>query len=319
MPSEIADPDDGLPWLSWAMTGILTLAGVLITGLVISARNPRSATAQTQSPAATRPQDANNPLPSISVASIDPPAAASSQQATSQPSPTQETHKESARPVAAVQQPSAPQPKPSAIVPVPVDRAPPEPIAVKPPVHAAPATVDPAKHAAFVRAAAEVRSQMARRDLAASKQKLQAATAEAQNPADQTELERLEILQDHLEKFWAGISSAVAVMQPVEEIVLSESNRVAVIEASRSELAVQWEGRQQRFRIKGLPKELLWAITKKSFEPTSGSKLIVGAFLAMDAAGDRTQAARLWQDAIRGGEEEGKVLMPELEVPRGGR
>ena len=38
MASEISDDDDGYPWLSWALTGVLTLAGVLIVGLVISVR-----------------------------------------------------------------------------------------------------------------------------------------------------------------------------------------------------------------------------------------------------------------------------------------
>ena len=186
-------------------------------------------------------------------------------------------------------------------------------------VNPAPEAQDAVKRAAFVRAVAGVRAAMGRRNLATSKQNLQTAAANAQGPADQTELERLQALQDHLEQFWDGIRKAVAAMQPLDEIVLSESNRVAVIEASREELAVQREGRPQRSRIEALPMDLLSAIAKQSFKPTAGSKLIVGSFLVMDSLGDRAEGGRLWQEAIRGGESQGKLLLPELKIPRAAR
>jgi hypothetical protein len=188
----------------------------------------------------------------------------------------------------------------------------PKPVAAK----EVPVKQDPAKHAAFVRAVAAVRASMARRNLAASKRNLETAAANVQSEADQTELERLQTLQDHLEQFWNRIRSAVAAMQPVDEIVLSESNRVAVIEASREELAVQWEGRPQKFRIEAIPMDLLAAIARASIKLTAGSKLILGSFLAMDGLGDRAAAAKFWQEAIRGGESDGKLLLPELQIPR---
>ncbi len=197
----------------------------------------------------------------------------------------------------------------------PLVNATPEPVVVNP----APAVQDAVKRAAFVRAVAGVRAAMGQRNLAASKQKLELAAANAQGPADQTELERLQILQDHLEQFWNGIRRAVAAMQSLEEIVLSESNRVAVIEASRDELAVMREGRPRRCRIEAIPMDLLSAIAKQSFKPTAGSKLIVGSFLAMDSLGDRAEGGKLWQEAIRGGEDQGKLLLPELEIPRASR
>jgi hypothetical protein len=170
-----------------------------------------------------------------------------------------------------------------------------------------------------VRAVAEVRAAMGRRDLAASKRGLQAAAANVQGPADQAELDRLQALQDHLEQFWDGIRRAVAAMQPVDEIVLTDSNRLAVIEASHEELAVQREGRPQRWRIEAIPIDVLLAIVKSSFKPAAGSNLIVGSFHAMDALGDRAAAGRLWQEAVRGGEEQAKLLLPELDVPRADR
>ena len=191
----------------------------------------------------------------------------------------------------------------------------PEPPVVKP----EPEAPDAAKRAAFGRAVAGARVAMGQRNLPAAKQHLQTAAANAQGPADQAELERLQTLQDHLEQFWEGIRRAVAAMQPLDEIVLSESNRVAVIEASRTELAVQREGRPRRSRIEAIPMDLLWAIANQSFKPTAGSKLIVGSFLAMDGQGNRAQAEKFWREAIRGGESQGTLLLPELKILQAGR
>jgi hypothetical protein len=178
------------------------------------------------------------------------------------------------------------------------------------------AAVDPAKHAAFVKAVAAARKAMAQRDLTASQRYLKTADTNAQSDAERAELDRLQILQDHVEKFWTGIRDAVSKMEAAEEIVISDRNRVAVIEASRDELSVQIYGRPHRYRIEAIPMELLSAIAKSNIKATADSKLIVGAFLAMDALGDRAEARKLWREAITAGEDEGKQLMPELDVPR---
>jgi hypothetical protein len=190
---------------------------------------------------------------------------------------------------------------------------------VDPPQTAAPpaatAPPDAVKHAAYVKAVADVRRLMAARDISASKKRLKAAAANAQTPAENVEIERLDTIQDHLEQFWDGIRNAVAAMQPTEEIVLSEVDRVAVIESSRTELAVQMYGRQQRYRIEALPMDLLSAIAKASFKLTPGTKLVVGSFLAVDAHGNRAEARKLWREAIAAGENDGKLLLPELDIP----
>ena len=142
---------------------------------------------------------------------------------------------------------------------------------------------------------------MAQRNLA-SKRLLKTAADKAQTDSEHHEVERLEIIQDHLEQFWDGIRKAVAEMQPTDEIVLSESNRVAVIECSREELVVQWEGKPRRYRIEAMPMELLSAVAKASFKLTPGTKLVVGSFLAVDAHGDRTEARKLWRKAIASSE-----------------
>ena len=44
--------------------------------------------------------------------------------------------------------------------------------------------------------------------------------------------------------------------------------------------------------------------------------MVIGSFLAMDLLGDRTEAGKLWQEAIRGGVNDAKLLLPELNIPR---
>lgn len=347
MASDISDDDDGYPWLSWARTGVLTLAGVLVLGLVVSAINPpeqsapgqvaparpgpaRSGTADVaklpdRAPAtAAAPPATPASVPDASPAVVEssPPAVESVAQEMSTPAveavpvppmPPEPAKSNLAPEVLPPSAPVAPQGQPrKADVPVTVT---PEPPVVKPESAAQDAT----KQAAFGRAVAGARAAMGQRNLAAAKQHLQTAAANAQGPADQAELERLQALQDHLEQFWEGIRKAVAAMQPLDEIILSESNRVAVIEASRTELAVQREGRPRRSRIEAIPMDLLWAIANQSFKPTAGSKLIVGSFLAMDGQGNRAQAEKFWQEAIRGGESQGTLLLPELKAPQAGR
>jgi hypothetical protein len=90
---------------------------------------------------------------------------------------------------------------------------------------------------------------------------------------------------------------------------------VIVVEASRSELLIHAYGRQQRYRIEAMPVALIAAIMDRSFSPTPGSKVIVGAFLAMDREGDRARAKFLWEDAAKHGESLGKEFLPELNVP----
>ena len=276
MASEIIDNDDGFPWLSWALTGVLALAGVLVVGLVISARNPRS---QRMPPSGGTAEAAKSPLrppaatesppadPASAVGAL-PSGSGPSPAAAAEPAVTVETLPPKTTPA-----PPAPAgsnaglrvsaPPPPGVPPVNGPASPP-PSATVPPrsesisASPAPATQDPLKRAVFVRAVGDIRAAMGQRNLAACKRDLLVAAANAQGAADQAELERLQALHDHLEQFWDGIRRAVAAMQPIDEIVLSNSNRVAVIEASREELAVQREGRPQRGASRPFPSICSW-------------------------------------------------------------
>ncbi len=320
MASDINAKEDRYPWISWAMTGVLTLAVVLAVGLVItrtasaSAGGTAGGVAEGYVARAVQRRCAGRGKLNWRESAADECRAAgpASRHSGAGSGTGQRSAVGSVRPDIAgdtarcARQP----PKPSLVKTEP---PPAESHAVQSPpaVQAAP---DAAKQAAYVKAVAGVRQAMAQRNLA-SKRLLKTAADKAQTDSERAEVERLEIIQDHLEQFWDGIRKAVAEMQPTDEIVLSESNRVAVIECSREELVVQWEGKPRRYRIEAMPMELLSAVAKASFKLTPGTKLVVGSFLAVDAHGDRAEARKLWREAIAGGEADGKLLMPELDVP----
>ena len=173
---------------------------------------------------------------------------------------------------------------------------------------------DPAKRAAFVRAATSMRLAMSQRDLAAAKRHVKLVDVNAQTPADHAQVERLQILLENLEEFWKAVHTSVAKLQPLEELELKD-NRVAVVEASRDELTIMMYGRHQRYRVESLPLPLLQVIVNRSLAPTASSKIVVATFLAMDREGDRKQARKLWEEAAKAGENQGRQLMPELDVP----
>jgi hypothetical protein len=177
-----------------------------------------------------------------------------------------------------------------------------------------PQAEDALKRAAFARAALAARIAMADRNLAAARRQLETAAANAQDQADQTQLERLQIIHENLAEFWKGVHAAVAKLQPVEELELKDT-RVVVVEASRDELTVHVYGRNQSYRVEAMPMPLISAICKQAFARTPGSKIIVGTFLAMDRQGDRREARQLWQEAANAGEQQPRQLMPELDVP----
>jgi hypothetical protein len=188
-----------------------------------------------------------------------------------------------------------------------------KPAAEKPAENAGPENTE--RRAAFSRAVTDMRKAMAKRDLATARRQLKTVKTNVQNQADQEQFDRLDIMLDNLQQFWDGLRSSVARLQPPEEIDIDKDTKVAVIEASQDTLVVMYGGRRS-FKVDQLPLPLLQALVNQSFAQTSGSKIIVGTFLAIDGEGEnRAQAKKLWEDAAKSGTELGKQLLPELNAP----
>ena len=178
------------------------------------------------------------------------------------------------------------------------------------------AAQDAGKSAAFEQAVADARGAMAERELDAAKGHLKAGAAAAHTQQEQDEVARLESLLDYLRQFWDLLGKGAAKLDAAEELVVGK-NRVSFVEVGAGQIILKIDGQMRRYTPKTVPTPLVMALAEKSFAKDNVSKVVVGAFLAMDAKGDRKVARRLWNDASRGGLDVG-YLMPELDTQAAG-
>jgi len=200
-------------------------------------------------------------------------------------------------PPAEVAQNPAPQPEPPKS----------EPAEPKPEPEKPDPTVDEKKAAAFAHAVTDARTAMSERDLASARKHIKTASANAQNPEDGSQIDRLETMVENLTQFWNGIRASVAKLQPAEEIVVKD-DRIVVVESGRDYLTVRAAGRVRRYQIEAMPTPLVRVIVDLSFGKDAGSKAIIGTFLAVDPDGDRALAKKYWQQAAKAGIDSEKLL-----------
>jgi len=88
--------------------------------------------------------------------------------------------------------------------------------------------------------------------------------------------------------------------------------RVFVIETGRDRILIRWAGRNREFTRQTMPAGLARKIAENWLEKTPTSKVIVGAFLAVDptmlANSGREKARTLWTEAASGGADVGELL-----------
>ncbi len=346
---------EGAAWQNWLITSVLVFSAVVLGGTLVSylaPKNNQSASAPPENrpaagsqatPAATPKSAASQPggekaasgqplagvpekptekpeqplppaTPAIAAtvnAAVKVDAAVKSSSATNSSStpdsPPPAEPKTQAKPVP-VSSGSQTQSKPSGNADSQSPASPPE--KKKP----APAADDPAKRQAYANAVAGVRSALWRRDMPAAKRQFRKAKENQQSPEDQTEIDRLDLVLDNMDQFWKALSDACGSLQVGDELEIGKE-RVAVVECSRNGLMIHMYGRQQRYTIQKLPLPVIKCLVDRSLLATTGSKVIVGTFLAMDKEGDRNRARFLWEDAVQHGESLGGDLLPELKVP----
>jgi hypothetical protein len=170
--------------------------------------------------------------------------------------------------------------------------------------------VDPAKREAFRRAVSMARQAIGKRDFAGAKRHLKTAEANLQNPADEAELGRLELLLGNLEEFWKGMRKIVAGLVPAQEIMLGETP-IIVVQVDAKQLTVRSEGRNLTYRIDNLPRPIIEALAQSGFVKHPSTYVLLGTYMAMDPNGDRKRAQQLWEQAARQGEDV-RDLMAEI-------
>ncbi len=321
-----------LPWKSWLATAGLVFLGVTVGGLVaasfVAPGPPRAA----HEASAQRAAEPKPPQPSVSpgppvhpgpgakaVGSPHPPAKDGQQVkaitpprrpikqgpgagATPGPGQTPVPPGNSAAGPLAQQAPAVQKPEPPAAAQISPNPEKPQP-------------EDALKRAAFARAVLCARMAMADRNPAAAKRQLETAAANAQNQADQTQLERLQILHENLDEFWNGVHAAVAKLSPWKNWRLKD-NRVVVVEASRDELTVHCLRAESELPRGSHAHPAPIGDCQAGLRP-HGRLEADRRYVPGDGPAGRSPGspADSWEQAAGAGEQQGRQLMPELDIP----
>ncbi len=157
----------------------------------------------------------------------------------------------------------------------------------------------------FKTSVAEARRAMSKRDLDAASTALKRAKDNAGSDEEKDEVERLESIHDYLVQFWRLLAKGADEMEAGTEFDVgaarSRKTKVAFVEAVAGGITLRVEGRNRLFLWRTMPTELVLALAEESLAKDKVSDVVLGAFLAMDEKGDRDEARRLWEQAVRAG------------------
>lgn len=160
---------------------------------------------------------------------------------------------------------------------------------------------------------ADIRSAMAGRDYPAA----QAAIAQAEklkgDPAFDAELARVVELEGYVERFWQAVGKGAKSLEGALELKIGEKI-VSVVEFANGTLVLHVDGQNRRYSQKDMPAKVALTLAQQVLPPDRPvNRVFFGAFLAMDAKGDRNLARQEWDAAARGGVDV-KPLLPELDT-----
>lgn len=128
------------------------------------------------------------------------------------------------------------------------------------------------------------------------------------------ELERLDELSEYVGKFWQAVERGCRSLQSVSELEVGDQ-RVAVVEYENGRLVLRVAGQNKAYTQKDMPPKLALTLAGLVLKDNAAqNKVFFGAFLALDAKGDRKLARQYWDEAAAAGIDV-KRLLPELDVP----
>lgn len=174
----------------------------------------------------------------------------------------------------------------------------------------------PANEQADERAAAlvAIRQAVSARNLDASPPALATAAKLKGDERFDVELTRLDELSEYVGKFWQAVERGCQSLQSVSELEVGDQ-RVAVVEYENGRLVLRVAGQNKAYTRKDMPPKLALTLAQLVLKDDAAqNKVFFGAFLALDAKGDRKLARQYWDEAAAAGIDV-KRLLPELEVP----
>jgi len=155
-----------------------------------------------------------------------------------------------------------------------------------------------------------VRQLLADRDMPGAK----AALEEAQKAAGESSIKEsvipTEALVHYVGEFWSAVSAAMLKLAGSE--VQVGDTKVFVIETGPDRILIRWAGSNRNFTKQTMPAGLARKIAENWLEKSATSKVIVGAFLAVDPTmlenGGKDKARALWNEAGASGADVADLL-----------
>lgn len=319
---------------------LAVVAALLVAVLIVLLREPRRETepavAQNNGAAATNsavPSRVNtaatvtgteNPTPPETVPPVEPvtppessnpptPTPPPSEQPPSEQPPVAkpeektpvEIKPEEKKPVEKMPEEKMPAPKPSVPAPSadPPATMPAKPPVVPPPIVPRKVDPSPANAANMFKALATAKQLLAERNLDEAKQQITVAAGLAANEQQKEMVERLDTLHHYVGEFWTAVRAAIEGVQALEELELGKT-RAIVVGTNNGEITIRLSGRNHTFTAMNVPSGLAMALATRWLDAkASSSKIIRGAFQAIDPNGDPAQARKLWEESkLLGGE-----------------
>lgn len=187
--------------------------------------------------------------------------------------------------------------------------------ATTPPAEAKPepSPATPEETAAVRKLLSAARSSLAERDFSGAEDQLAQATLEASSPSLLDEVERLEFLARYCNDFWDAVRQRLAKLDAAETINVN-GEELSIVEASPDKLIFRAAGKRHEYEFAKLPGKLaFWLAQSWLDEENPASLIVLGAYHAVDAKGDRRQARELFEQAGAKGLDV-RLLLAELDA-----
>ncbi len=240
------------------------------------------------------------------------------------PKPTKESHNDSHASPAPPREPRNPAPdKAKQRPPIEIAMTPSAPEKPKPPKAQPGAAMgglqdkaDPEKAAALDKDLLKARGALAGRNITLAHDSLADAEPLIQTREQHDRVEQCRLMLLYVRGFWDAVRKSMAGLQPTDELKIG-STTVSVVSADERELVVHRGPRNETYRIETMPAGIAKMLAERWFNQNDPvNKVYLGAFQAVDPAGEIADVRRLWEQASsKIDQNQLRLLMSYLDLP----
>jgi hypothetical protein len=150
----------------------------------------------------------------------------------------------------------------------------------------------------FNRSLKQVRELLAQRNVVQAKERFAACEKLVKWDEQREPLRLHQQLVRYTTDFWQAVSDGAAKLNGGEELEQDGKLFANVVESSATKLIVKADGRNHRYTIPGnIDAAVAVAIAKRAVSDPTEQAQMIGAFYAIDKAGDFSKAEQLWKSA----------------------